>query len=79
MVNFRAVKSLLLAPVLSSMNTFHNVVSGVSKICFFIYITCRFTPSRLFSVFPNKVFLACLDTYLRVIPPLHLTLLELVA
>jgi len=39
----------------------------------------RFTPSRLLSIFPNKVILACLDTYLRAILPVHLTLLQMVA
>jgi len=67
MVNFRAVKSLLLVPILGKMNTFHIVVSGFCRTCF--NIIQRFTPSRLFSSFPNKVFLANLVTYLRVIPP----------
>jgi len=39
----------------------------------------RFTPSRLFSSFPSKVFVSNLVTYLHVISPVHLTLLELVA
>ena len=37
MVNIRAVKSLLLVPILSTMNAFHNVISGFCKICFQYY------------------------------------------